>query len=178
MSVNSMPSLETADRDKLRRTMGTFATGVTVVTTGGDSPHGMTANSFTSVSMDPPLVLVCVGRTAIMHRKLATGFFGVSVLSAGQQAVGRHFADLSRPVGREQFDGIDWTPGRVTGSPLIGGALARLECELWASYDGGDHTIFTGRLLSMDRTDTGEGALLFYRGRFGRLEPERSEVAR
>lgn len=178
MSLNSVRPLEMTDYDQLRRTLGTFATGVTVVTTGGDSPHGMTANSFTSVSMEPPLVLICVERTAIMHGKLATGFFGVSVLSAGQREVGRHFADLSRPMGREQFDGIDWEPGPVTGSPLLGGALARLECELWASYDGGDHTIFTGRLLSMDRADGGEGALLFYRGHFGRFEPEESGAAR
>jgi flavin reductase len=177
VSLNSVPAIETTDRDELRRTMGAFATGVTVVTTGGASPHGMTANSFTSVSLDPPLVLVCVGRTAIMHRRLDAGFFGVSVLSSGQQALGRYFADLSRPMGQKQFDGIDWEPGPATGTPLIGGALARFECELWASYDGGDHTIFTGRLLSMDRRDTTDEALLFYHGRFRRLEPDRSEAA-
>ncbi|MBA9005605.1 MULTISPECIES: flavin reductase family protein [Thermomonospora] len=170
------PPPEMTDPRRLRRVLGTFATGVTVVTTGGATPHGMTANSFTSVSLDPPLVLICVGRTAILHRRLAVGFFGVSVLASHQQAVARHFADFSRPMGAAQFDGIDCEPGRVTGIPLISGALAHFECELWKSYDGGDHTIFLGRLLSIDRPESGDAALLFYQGRFHQLQPGWSEV--
>ncbi|TDD83510.1 flavin reductase [Actinomadura darangshiensis] len=164
------------DPARLRRALGAYATGVTVVTAGRPRPHGMTANSFTSVSLDPPLILVCVGRGANMHRNLLTGDqFGVSVLGAGQQAVARHFADPARALGAAQFDAVDWHPGVLTGVPLITGALAGFECEVWRRYDGGDHTIFTARLLSMARRDD-DGALLFFDGRFHPLRPERTEV--
>jgi flavin reductase len=167
---------EVADAQTLRRAFGAFATGVTIVTTGGETPHGMTANSFTSVSLDPPLVLVCVQRNAAMHQLLAaSGHFGVSVLALHQEGVARHFADRLRPLGLAQFDGIDWQPGRVTGTPLVNGALARMECELWRSYDGGDHTIFVGSLLSLERPSEQE-ALLFFRGRFRHIYPERNEM--
>ncbi|WP_067814254.1 flavin reductase family protein [Actinomadura kijaniata] len=162
----------------LRRTFAAFPTGVTVVTVGGDSPHAMTANSFTSLSLDPPLALICVGHQAVMHGRLAAGHFGVSVLGVGQEALARRFADLSRPLGAAQFDGVDCDPGPATGVPLISGALARFECRLWRTYEGGDHSIFIGEVLSMDRPSRPEEdeALLFYEGRFRRLEPERSEV--
>lgn len=167
---------EAADMQHLRQAFGAFATGVTVVTTGGASPHGMTANSFTSVSLDPPLLLVCVDRDAVMHRTLvATGTFGVSVLAAHQEPVARHFADRRRPLGRAQFDAVGWLPGRCTGVPMIDGAAARFECELWRTYDGGDHSIFIGRLLSLARQ--ADDALLFLHGRFRQFDPERSEVS-
>jgi flavin reductase (DIM6/NTAB) family NADH-FMN oxidoreductase RutF len=164
------------DVNVLRPAFAAFATGVTVVTTGGSNPHGMTANSFTSVSLDPPLVLVCVDRDAVMHRALvARGGFGVSVLAADQETVARHFADRSRSLGRAQFDSIDWTPGRRTGAPMIDGAIAHFECELWQGFDGGDHTIFVGRLLTL-ASRPGD-ALVFIHGRFRQLDPERSEVS-
>lgn len=176
MNPEHQPSCEVTDPKQLRRVFGTFATGVTVVTVGGDNPHGMTANSFTSVSLDPPLVLVCVDRQAIMHDNLVTaGHFGVSVLAAHQEPVARHFANRWRPLGQAQFDAVDWVPGRFTGAPLIGGALARFECALWRAYDGGDHTIFTGRLLSAERYSDQE-PVLFLRGRFRQITPEHSEV--
>jgi flavin reductase (DIM6/NTAB) family NADH-FMN oxidoreductase RutF len=169
--VISQPVPEVNDTALLRRSFGAFATGVTVVTVGGASPHGMTANSFTSVSLDPPLVLVCIGRDANMHRSLgAAEAFGVSVLAAGQERVARHFANRRRALGAAQFDSVDWSPGPLTGVPLIEGAIAGFECELWRAYDGGDHTIFTGRLLSMQRGVDGN-ALLFFNGRFRRLSP-------
>jgi flavin reductase (DIM6/NTAB) family NADH-FMN oxidoreductase RutF len=158
--------------EMLRRTFGSFATGVTVVTVGGASPHGMTANSFTAVSLDPPLVLICVERNAIMHEALTrTGLFGVSVLRAGQQDVARYFADRRRPMGMEQFQDTACLPGARCGAPLIADAVAHFECELWRSYDGGDHSIFVGRLLSM-AGGTEEDALVFLRGKFGRMAPE------
>ncbi|GLW05811.1 oxidoreductase [Microtetraspora sp. NBRC 13810] len=165
------------DAKLLRRTFGVFPTGVTVVTVGGATPHAMTANSFTSVSLDPPLALICVGRTAVMHGMLDAGIFGVSVLAADQEAVAKRFADLSRPLGAAQFEGVDCEAGPVTGTPLISGALATFECRLWRSCDGGDHSIFIGEVLSMDHP-AGERAeaLLFYQGRFRRLEPERTGV--
>ena len=157
---------EVADPKTLRRAFGAFGTGVTVVTVGGAHPHGMTANSFTTVSLDPPLVLVCVERTAIMHSCLVEeGRFGISVLGTQQESVARHFADRRRPLGRAQFDVVDWRPGALTDAPLILGALAHFECEVWRAYDGGDHTIFLGLLLSLDRR-AADDALLFFQGRF------------
>lgn len=175
MSDGPTPLSVVADTKTLRRTFGAFATGVTVVTVGGVAPHGMTANSFSSVSLDPPLVLVCVERNAVMHQSMDVGRFGVSVLAADQEAVARHFADRWRPLGAAQFEGIGHRPGWLTGAPLIDGALAHMECELWRTCDGGDHTIFIGRLLSLELPADAD-PLLFYRGRFRRLEPERSEV--
>jgi flavin reductase (DIM6/NTAB) family NADH-FMN oxidoreductase RutF len=137
----------------------------------------MTANSFTAVSLDPPLVLVCVDRDAVMHGRLAgTAEFAISVLGAHQQEAARYFADRRRPIGPEQFDGVTWRPGPCTGAPLITGALAHLECRLWRAYDGGDHTIFVGSLLSLGR-ESDSDALLFLSGQFRRLVPEHSEVA-
>jgi len=169
-------SPDAVNRQALRNAFGAFATGVTVVTVGGRTPHGMTANSFTSVSLDPPLALVCVGRDAVMHRALtAARRFGVSVLAAHQETVARHFADRRRPLGAGQFQYVDWLPGPLTGAPLIVDALAHFECELWRCYDGGDHSIFVGALLSLDR-HADENALLFVHGRFDQLSRRESEV--
>jgi flavin reductase (DIM6/NTAB) family NADH-FMN oxidoreductase RutF len=169
MSIVSGQPPEAVDTTVLRRAFGTFATGVTVVTVAGAEPHGMTANSFTSVSLDPPLVLVCIGHETIMHRHLEEAdHFGVSVLADDQEPVARHFADRWRPLGTAQFEAVDWRPGRHTGIPLITGALALFECERWASYDSGDHTIFIGRVLSLQRREERD-ALLFFSGRFHRL---------
>jgi flavin reductase (DIM6/NTAB) family NADH-FMN oxidoreductase RutF len=162
---------ESTDPKQLRRAFGTFATGVTVLTVGGARPHGMTANSFASVSLDPPLVLICVDHSAVMHASLTeTGSFGVSVLAGDQEKAARHFADPWRPLGPAQFDAVDWQPGRLTGAPLLVGAIARFECALWRSYEGGDHTIFVGQLLSVDWV-TEHDALLFFRGQFGQISP-------
>ncbi|MEU1606210.1 flavin reductase family protein [Micromonospora matsumotoense] len=166
------------DPAALRRAFAAFATGVTVVTVGGRTPHGMTANAFTSVSLDPPLLLVCVDREAVMHRHLvAAGSFAVSVLAADQEHVARHFADRRRPLGAAQFDVVDWRPGRLTGAPLITGALASFECALWRDYEGGDHTIFVGRLLSAEKLHE-EDAVLFLHGRFRQITPMPSGVVR
>lgn len=177
MDTQHTPSPVTMDSRTLRRAFGTFATGVTVLTVGGVTPHGMTANSFTAVSLDPPLVLVCVDREAVMHACLTRADdFAISVLAAEQEQVARYFADRSRPMGGAQFDAVDWAPGRLTGAPLIEGAMAHFECRISRTYDGGDHTIFLGQLLSLDQPSDGE-ALLFLSGRFRRAERERSDVS-
>lgn len=123
MSLMAAPPTELVnvlDEKQLRGTFGAFPTGVTVVTVGGDAPRGMTANSFTSVSLAPPLVLFCVNKDAVMHRSLdQSSTFSVSVLGAGQEVVARHFANRSRPAGAGQFESVDWTPGRVGDAPLI-----------------------------------------------------------
>lgn len=158
------------DRAELRGVLGKFATGITVVTAGLEPPRGMTANSFTSVSLSPALVLVCVLREAAMHQAIIDSeSFAVSMLSAHQEEVARHFADHRRPRGEAEFEVIDSTPGKHTGAPILQDALAWLECRLAAVYDGGDHSIFLGEVL-----DLGHGAdsdvLLFYRGGFHRLD--------
>lgn len=175
MSRDGQPATEVTDSRLLRRAFGAFATGVTVVTIGGPAPHGMTANAFTSLSLDPPLLLICIDRDAIMHRSLATArSFGVSVLAAHQEAIARYFADRWRPLGQAQFDRVEWLPGPLTSAPLIDGALAHFECDLWRTYDGGDHTIFIGKLLTLDR-QIGQDALLFFSGQFRQM-PDRTEV--
>lgn len=162
----------------LRSVMSQFATGVTVLTAGsGASCHGMTANAFTSVSLDPPMVLCCVSRAARMHELImSANSFAVSILGAEQKAIARYFADWQRPSGRAQFDAVRWEPGQRTGAPLLTGALAWVECELVRAYDGGDHSIFLGDVLQAKRNQDvapspGEGsdALLFFAGDFHRL---------
>jgi flavin reductase len=157
-----------AARAPLRTVLGHFATGVTVLAAGGDAPAGMTANSFTSVSLSPPLVLVCVKRTAAIHQTvLDSGSFALSVLAGPQEEVARYFADHSRPRGRREFDIVGWSPAPNTGAPVIYGALAWIECELTETYDGGDHSIFLGAVLASGHEPTRD-ALLFYGGRFHR----------
>jgi flavin reductase len=156
------------DGETLRSVFGRFATGVTVVATGGDSPRGMTANSFTSVSVRPPLVLVCVNRSASIHQAvLEQGSFAVSILSAHQEHVARYFADHSRPRGAAEFGSVDWSPAPGTGSPVLDGALAWLDCALAASYDGGDHAIFLGEVLASG-WEPEHDALLFFGSGFHR----------
>lgn len=148
----------------LRQVMAQFATGVTVLTAGGADPHGMTANAFSSVSLDPPLVLCCVAKAARMHSSIvAAGSFAVNILASDQQAVSKYFADWKRPDGLAQFDAVSWTPGGKTGAPLFTGALAWLECELAQVIEGGDHSVFLGRVVATGRGPH-EDALIFYSG--------------
>jgi flavin reductase (DIM6/NTAB) family NADH-FMN oxidoreductase RutF len=155
------------DSRQYRDAVGMFATGITVVTArAGGFGHGMTANSFTSVSLDPLLVLVCVLRDAVMHKALDdVGRFGVSVLGAGQEDLARYFSDPARPMGMAQFGPIDWRPGPVTGAPLLDGALASLECDVEATFPGGDHTVFLGRVLEVELGEAG-GPLLYFGGEY------------
>ncbi|MBO3750576.1 flavin reductase family protein [Streptosporangiaceae bacterium NEAU-GS5] len=160
---------QVTDTKTLRRVFGTFATGVTVVTTGGEAPHAMTANAFTSVSLDPPLLLICVDHSAVMHESVTrAGRFAVSVLASHQEDVARHFADKWRTLGAAQFECVSWSPGPHSGAPLIDGSVAQFECELWRAYEAGDHTIFVGRVLALtERAD--DPPLVFHRGAFGAL---------
>lgn len=143
-----------------RELCGRFATGVVVVTTTGPSgaPVGMTANSFTSVSLDPPLVSVNIDRGTEMHGTiLAAPRFAVNILERRQEAVSRRFA-AELP---DRFAGVGQQPGEA-GLPLLAGTLAALECERHAAFEAGDHTIVVGRVIG---GRTGEGTpLLYYRG--------------
>jgi flavin reductase len=170
---DGLPATPVQDALALRKVLSTFATGVTVVTAVGGlgGPCGMTVNSFTSVSLDPPLVLFCVKRGARVHGAIRdAGTFAVSVLSARQQTAARYFADRSRPRGPGEFSAVDAESGQHTGAPILNGALAWLECRLAADHDGGDHSIVVGEVLA---AHIGQHAdpLLFYRGAFHRLGP-------
>jgi flavin reductase (DIM6/NTAB) family NADH-FMN oxidoreductase RutF len=164
------PAVSGYEPRELRRVFGRFATGITVVTAGRDEPRGMTANSFTSVSLDPPMVLICVLRDASMHETIQRHQgFAVSFLSNRQERVARHFADRHRPRGRAEFEAVDSMPGPRTGCPVLPDALAWFECSLAAVYDGGDHSIFLGRIVSLGQ-GADEDALLFYAGAYRRLD--------
>ncbi len=154
-----------------RKVMGTFATGVTVVTTLDPSglPYGVTVNSFTSVSLDPPLVLVCLDNgLSGLGSFLASARFGVHVLSAPQREVSNHFASR----GSDRSVGLDST--RPDIPPVVPGALARLECRLAQTYTAGDHTILLGEVESVQISPDADhqGPLLYYRGRYRDLPPE------
>lgn len=162
--------MTSVDAAEYRRIVGRFATGVTVVTTGVEGTiHGMTANAFTSVSLDPLLVLVCVDMEAGLHELLPRSrTFAVNVLSAEQEHLSRWFASKRRPEGYGQFDGIAWRPAPVTGSPLLDGGLAYLDCDVADILKGGDHSIFLGAVRDVGELG-GTGPLLWYDGTYHRL---------
>jgi flavin reductase (DIM6/NTAB) family NADH-FMN oxidoreductase RutF len=158
-----------AGEQSLREVMARFATGVTVLTASGAHTHGMTANAFSSVSLDPPLVLCCVARNARMHDAITSaGGFAVSLLGADQEDVARYFADPARPAGLAQFDAVDWRAGTHTAAPLLGGAMGWLECGLAETHPGGDHSIFVGEVVRAECGSPCPG-LVFFDGRFRTL---------
>lgn len=163
------PEADVHDRRALRGVLGRFATGVTVLTAGRGVPRGMTANSFTSVSLDPAKVLVCVVKSAAIHQTLLDEQgFAVSVLGSDQEWVARRFADHSRARGVREFAGVDHVPGTHTGAPVLSDAVAWLECRLSDIHEGGDHTIFVGSVLGAG-CSAGHDPLLFADGAFHRL---------
>jgi flavin reductase (DIM6/NTAB) family NADH-FMN oxidoreductase RutF len=146
---------------ELRDAMGSFATGVTIVTTMTDrGPLGMTVNSFTSVSLDPPLVLWSPARKSARFPAFeAASHFAVHILSQNQ----RELADIFSKSGIEAFDDIEYTHG-IGDVPLLNGCTARFECSHAAGHDGGDHLIVVGEVLRISACD--KPSLLFYRGEF------------
>lgn len=136
---------------EFRAALGRFATGIAVVTTTvGGEDHAMTANAFTSVSLDPPIVLVCVEKVARFHDAvLEAGVWGVSVLAEHAGAVSTWFATRGRPL-HTQFEGVRLTRGPHTGVPLLGDALSTLECRTRSVHDGGDHVVVLGDALWVD----------------------------
>lgn len=156
------------DPDVFRRALGTFVTGVTVTTTvgPGGEPVGMTANAFTSVSLDPPLVLLCVARSASSFPALQqAGRYAVHILEARQRGISDAFA-RSAGDGVDKFAGVSWRPG-PHGLPLLDDYLTRLECTVVDSIDAGDHVLFVGRVDEVDVRDSdGCAPLAFFRGRY------------
>lgn len=155
------------DRLEYRRVVGRFATGVTVITTVVDGEqHAMTCNSFTSVSLEPVLVLFCAEKVARFHDVvLATGSWAVSVLARGQEQLSRQFAVRGRPL-EDQFSGVAHTTGQVTGAAVLDGAVAALECRTVSTVDAGDHTVLVGEVVGLDVPAPGAEPLLYYEGRY------------
>ncbi len=155
-----------SDPRTLRDALGCFATGVTVVTCfdGEGRPFGLTANSFTSVSLDPPLLLVCLSKEAASAGALlATGCFAVNVLQTGQQPASIRFSTRQD----DRFGINDWSPGEF-GAPVLRESLGVFECERHAIHDGGDHHILIGKVLKAS-FDPKVDPLLYFRGRYRRL---------
>ena len=152
------------DSSEFRRVLGHFVTGVTVLTTRDreGAPAGLTLNAFASLSLRPPLVLVCVDRAADTHDLIAAADgFAVNVLAEGQERIARRFA--ADEVDR-RFEGIAWRR-ETTGAPVLDDVLAWVDCRLHSTADGGDHTIYIGEVVDAAARD---GApLLFYRGGYG-----------
>ena len=151
-----------------RHAIGHFATGVTVVTSVGidGQPVGTTANAVSSLSLDPPLILVCFDRTSrTLESVLAHGAFAVNVLGARQQHLSANFARRGLAAA---WDGVRHRPG-PTGSPRLHGVLAALECTVENRLPGGDHEIVIGRVRDAQSGDAGAAPLLFWRGQYASL---------
>lgn len=155
------------DPRQFRQVLGHFLSGVTVVAVRHDGEtRGMTASAFSSLSLDPPLVLVCVGHKAHLHALLrADGRFSISILAQDQGPVSNHFAGYAPDVA------VTWDD-TFGGTPVVAGALAWLDCAVQELHPGGDHTIVIGRV---ERAAVADGApLAYYRGKYGRFAQNES----
>jgi flavin reductase (DIM6/NTAB) family NADH-FMN oxidoreductase RutF len=152
-------------KDEFRRALGRFASGVTVVTARDASGklHGITVSAFCSVSLEPPLILICIDKNTGSHYALAeTDSFVVNILCEDQQYVSTRFASLLS----DKFEAVGYSLG-IDGLPILEGALANLECRLVNSHDGGDHTIFVGQI---ERATISDGSpLIYWHGNYRKL---------
>lgn len=155
------------DPDLFRSVLGNFASGVTVVTALDDGvPVGLTAQSFTSLSLDPPLVMFCPKVSSTSWPRIERArLFAANILAEGQDALGMQFARS----GADKFAGVAWSPGPA-GTPLLDGALAYIECRIEAVHPGGDHQIVVGRVLGLD-ADPAKKPLVYFRSAFESLAP-------
>lgn len=159
----SVPEFDPA---RFRQVLGHFCTGVVIIAGHHDgAPVGLTVQSFTSLSLDPPLVAFAVGRGSSTWPKLRdAGSFSANILAEDQEALCRAFATS----GVDKFEGVGWRPG-ITKSPLIDDVLAYVECRIDVEHDAGDHVLVIGHVLDLGIVREGK-PLLFYRGGFGRFE--------
>ena len=150
------------DPRELRRCLGHFTTGVTVITCQGANgvPHGATVNAFTAVSLEPPLVLVSLDRRSKLCSLVEQSPFTVNVLESEQKDLALHFA------GKPNQD-VEWLPDSECGAPRLGGALAHVSCTPWQHYDGGDHVLYLGEVQDFVMHDG--KPLLFHTGKFHHL---------
>ena len=160
MNSEHAPSIDGA---LYRQVMGHFLTGVTVITaTHEGTPVGLAASSFTSVSMDPPLVLFCAGKSSSTWAHIhEAGSYCVNVLAASHEHLSRTFSSKVD----DKFAGVGWHPG-ASGSPVLEDALAWIDCRIEAEHDAGDHVIVVGRVLGLGNRD-GELPLAYFRGGYG-----------
>jgi flavin reductase (DIM6/NTAB) family NADH-FMN oxidoreductase RutF len=159
----SAETLMPPDEPSFRTVLGHFATGVTIITAMDDGePIGVSANSFTSVSIDPPLVLFCASKVSTTWPKIeAAGKFTVNILNEHQEDICRVFATK----GADRFSRIGWRPS-ASGSPILHDALAYIDCTIKDQYDAGDHLIVVGLVQELGVLDD-SGPLIFYRGGYG-----------
>jgi 3-hydroxy-9,10-secoandrosta-1,3,5(10)-triene-9,17-dione monooxygenase reductase component len=162
--MTSFPEIASAE---YRHVLGHFLTGVTIITAidpASKLPVGLAASSFTSVSLDPPLVLFCAGNTSSTWPKIkAAGSFCVNVLGDDGEAISRTFGSRVD----DKFAGLGWTAG-PSGSPMLNDALATMDCTIDNEVDAGDHVIVVGRILALAAKDSG-GPLAYFRGGYGRF---------
>lgn len=152
------------DARELRRCLGHFATGVTVITCDGDDkPHGATVNAFSAVSLDPPLVLVSLDRKSKISKYLDGAPFTVNVLTEPQREIALHFA------GKPMTGTPEWQRPDPPLAPHLAGSLATISCTPWCHYDGGDHVLYLGKVADFEVT--GGDPLVFYLGGFRHLGP-------
>jgi 3-hydroxy-9,10-secoandrosta-1,3,5(10)-triene-9,17-dione monooxygenase reductase component len=153
---------------KFRDVLGRFCTGVTVVTSMSEgAPVGMTCQSFSSVSLDPPLVLFCPAKSSrAWPRMQRAGYFCVNLLSHDQLELSNGFA----AKGADKFAGVSWRPS-ATGAPLLDGVLGWVDCTIYAVHEAGDHYVVIGRVMDLGVEDAPH-PLLFYRGRYARTEAQ------
>jgi flavin reductase (DIM6/NTAB) family NADH-FMN oxidoreductase RutF len=166
MSSEVFPGrLAPVSSEEFRRACGRFPTGVTIATVvdAAGLPYGLTVSSFTSVSLVPPLVSICLGHAvSLIDQFRAASFFGINILAEDQ----RHLSERFARRGHDRFEGVAWTPGE-TGVPLVDGALAAIECQVERRIPVGDHDIFVGRMVA---TRVAEGApLLHFSGAYRKL---------
>jgi flavin reductase (DIM6/NTAB) family NADH-FMN oxidoreductase RutF len=159
----------TVTAEAFRDALAAWASGVTIVTSRhGEAIHGMTVSAFSSVSLDPPLVLVCADKGSDTHGVIrASGCFGVNVLTTGQEALSTKFA--VKKDEHLRFEGVAHGAAE-TGAPLLDEALVALDCRVEAAHDAGDHVIYVGRVVAV-RGGEGE-PLVYYRGRYRALADE------
>lgn len=152
-------------QDEFRAALSRFASGVSVVTTidGNGIFHGITVSAFCSVSLEPPLVLICVEKTTGSHAAIAASeFFAVNILSVGQEGISERFASLTN----NKFDGVETRPG-IGNVPIFEHALVNIECSLRSSHEGGDHTIFVGEVIKLSIRDS--SPLVYFHGNYHTL---------
>lgn len=162
-ATRTLMSTSSSVADRFRQTMGQFCTGVVIVT-GSDAggPQGFCAQSFVSLSLDPPLIAICPALTSQSWPRIrASGAFGVNVLAAGQQDLAARFARS----GGDKFQALDWQPG-YKNLPMLPGALAFIACDLDAEHAAGDHLIAVGRVVDLQILDAAAAPLLFFRGQY------------
>ncbi|HEY1357681.1 MAG TPA: flavin reductase family protein [Thermoleophilaceae bacterium] len=153
-----------------RDAVGAFATGINVITTRNEeNGYGLTANAFSSVSLDPPLVLICVGSSSQGCDVIQEiGAFAVNVLAHDQEPLSRFFASKERPRGRDAFKDVPHSEA-ITGCPLLDDAAAHLDCRLHAAHEAGDHMIFIGAVVAMT-VDREAKPLIFHGGGYAALK--------